>query len=337
MNTKKVSVLGFGSWGIALALHLYKNGHTVTAWQRSKEKCDAMIASGVSELYLPGVAIPKDITLTSEMERTAGADIVIFAAGSKATRELAELYKPYWRSGQILVSASKGLEPGTNLRLSEVLLDVLPGARAAAISGPCHAEELSRGIISAYVAASQEPGVADIIQDVFMSREFRIYTNPDIIGVELGGAFKQCIAISVGISDGLGYGDNARAALITRGIVEMSRLGVAMGAKLETFSGLTGIGDLVGTCTSTHSRNRRAGVLLGQGKTLDETLKEIGMLVEGVNTAEPTLAFADKYGVPMPITTEVSKVLFEGKDPKLVVQSLMERDRTSERVLYDSY
>jgi len=337
ISTRKVSVLGFGSWGIALALHLNKNGHRVTAWQRSAEKCEAIRKTGESSEYLPGIPIPREIALTSDMAHAAGSDIIIFAAGSMAAREIAGLLKPYWNKSQILVSASKGLEPGTNLRLSEVILDVIPGARAAAMSGPCHAEELTRGIASAYVAASPDANVAETIQDIFMSREFRIYTNPDIIGVEIGGALKNCIAVSVGLSDGLGNGDNTRAVLITRGIVEMSRLGVAMGAKLETFSGLAGIGDLVVTCTSNHSRNRRAGYLMGQGKTLAEALAEIKMIVEGVNTAGPALAFAREHNIPMPITTEVYKVLFEGKDPRLTTRALMERDRTSERVLYDSY
>jgi len=335
MTAKKIAVLGFGSWGIALAIQLFKNGHSIIAWQRSKEKCGQILANGESLEYLPGVPIPREIAITNDMSLTAAADIIILAAGSMATRNVLKQFKPYWNADQIFVSASKGLEPGTNLRLTEVISEVLPGARVSALSGPCHAEELSREKASAYVAASTILDVAETIQDVLMSKKFRIYTNTDIIGVELGGAFKNCIAMAVGISDGMGNGDNARAALITRGIVEMSRLGVAMGAKLETFSGLTGIGDLVVTCTSEHSRNRRAGFLLGQGMSLDEALKEIRMIVEGVNTAAPALAFARQYGVPMPIIDEVYKVMFEGKDPNLTVQALMERNRRSERVLYD--
>jgi glycerol-3-phosphate dehydrogenase (NAD(P)+) len=209
----------------------------------------------------------------------------------------------------------------------------MPDARVAAMSGPCHAEELSSGIASAYVAASPCKETACVIQDVFMSKEFRIYTNPDIIGVELGGALKNCIAMAVGICDGMGYGDNARAMLITRGSVEISRLGVAMGANLETFSGLSGIGDLVVTCTSSHSRNKRAGYYIGRGMPLDEALKEVRMIVEAVNTVGPALAFAKKYNVAMPITEELHKILYEGKDPKMTVKSLMGREKTDERVL----
>ena len=338
MNPKKVSVLGFGSWGIALSLQLHRNGHKVTAWQRDFEKCEKIRKNGMSEEYLPGVRIPEGITITSCMEQAAGADVVIFAAGSKATRDLAIMYKPFWEEGKIenkiespiMVSASKGLEPGTNLRMSEVLGELLPGALIGVMSGPCHAEELAQEAPTAYVAASPVESVAVCLQDLFMSKAFRVYTNSDIIGVELGGALKNCIAIAVGVGDGLGHGDNARAAAITRGIAEMSRLGVAMGAKPETFSGLTGIGDLVVTCTSPHSRNRRAGYLLGKGMSLDEVLNEVRMLVEGVNTAKPALDFARQHQVPIPIIEELNKILFEGRDPKLTVQALMERGKAAE-------
>jgi len=333
-DIKNISVLGFGSWGIALALQLYKNGYNVTAYQRSREKCERIRADGVSAEYLPGTKIPPEIKLTSDIADTAGSDMVIFTAGSKATRELAERIKPFAAENQIFVNASKGLEPGTNKRMSEVIKDVIPGAvRVAAMSGPCHAEELCAGIASAYVAASPDPETAKAIQNVFMSKEFRIYTNPDIIGVELGGALKQCIAMSVGICDGMGYGDNTRAVLITRGIVEISRLGLAMGAKIETFSGLSGIGDLVVTCTSELSRNKRAGFYIGQGMSLQEALDKVKMIVEAVNNVGPALAFAKKHNIEMPITEELYKVLYEGKDPKMTVKSLMERDRTDERVL----
>jgi glycerol-3-phosphate dehydrogenase (NAD(P)+) len=266
------------------------------------------------------------------MAETAGVDIVVFAAGAASVRTVAAAYRSFYKPGQILLSVSKGLEPGTNLRLSEVIASVIPEARIAAFSGPCHAEELSKGLPSTYVASSNEPGVAEAVQDAFMSPEFRVYTNPDIIGVELGGALKNVIAIATGISDGLGNGDNIRAAIMTRGIVEIARLGLAMGARAETFGGLTGIGDLIATCTSAHSRNRRAGFYIGQGKSLEQALNEVHMLVEGVHTAKTALALARQLGVPMPITNEVNNVLFEGKDPGLTVQSLMERDRKSEYI-----
>lgn len=325
----RILLLGFGSWGMALALHIHRNGHRVAAWMRDADKCARIKKHGVSEEYLPGVRIG-EIELCSRLEAVAPADVVIFAAGSKATRALAEMYRPFWKPEQILVSASKGLEPGTNKRLSQVVLDVLPEGRVVAISGPCHAEELVGGAASAYVAASDEAAAAEAVQDLMMSKSFRVYTNPDIIGVELGGALKNCIAISVGICDGMGHGDNARAALITRGIAEISRLGVAMGARPETFSGLTGIGDLVVTCTSSHSRNRRAGYLLGQGLTLREVQDEIRMIVEGVNTAAPALTFAKQLNVHIPIITELNQILYEGKDPKTSVKDLMERDKRAE-------
>ena len=329
---KKVSIIGFGSWGIALSLQLNRNGCEVTAWQRSSAKNDEIRAVGCSREYLPGVPIPKEIILTSDFKDLSGADVVIFAAGSGATFELAKMYAPLWTKDQILVSASKGLESGK--RLSETIALAIPGANIAVISGPCHAEELASGLASAYVAASLDVNTSKTIQDTLMSTAFRVYTNPDIIGVELGGAFKNCIAIAVGLSDGLGHGDNARAALITRGIAEISRLGVAMGAKPETFSGLAGTGDLIVTCTSKHSRNLRLGQLIGKGKTLQEALAEIRMIVEGVNTVKQALDLAQKYGVRMPIITELHKVLFENKAPELTARALMERDKTSEKELY---
>lgn len=331
----KIAVLGFGSWAIALSLLFNKKGHSVTAWLRSPEKAEAIRHSRECPEYLPGVYIPEDIHVTTDISEAAAAEIVVFAVGSKSAREVAEQYKPFSSGAQILVNASKGLEPDTFLRLSEVLSSVMPDNPVAAISGPCHAEELSRGLMTTCVASSTRPGVAEAIQDAFMHPTFRIYTNQDIVGVELGGALKNVIALSTGIADGLGNGDNARAALITRGIVEITRLGVAMGANAQTFSGLTGIGDLIVTCTSQHSRNRRAGYLLGQGKSLPETLDDIHMLVEGVSTAKTAAALARKYGVSMPITDEVNKVLFEGKDPKYTVSALMEREKTTENKLYE--
>ncbi|MCL2407623.1 MAG: NAD(P)-dependent glycerol-3-phosphate dehydrogenase [Defluviitaleaceae bacterium] len=330
----KIAVLGFGSFGIALALQLYKNGHDIVAWQRNAEKCEFIKKNGYSAEYLPGVRIPAEIRLTADLADTANCDVILFTAGAKATRELAESFKPFWREGQILVSASKALEPSTNLRLSEVIKEVLNDACVAVISGPCHAEELVDGIVTAYVAAAENAGVACRIQDVFMSKDFRVYTNCDVIGVELGGALKNPIAMALGICDGMGFGHNTRAFSITRGIAEIARLGVAMGAKEETFYGLSGLGDLTLTCTSGMSRNWKAGYLIGQGRTLTEALAEIRMLVEAVHTIEPALAFARKYNVSMPIISELYEILYNGKNPRETVKTLMAREKTSERVLY---
>lgn len=335
---KNITVLGFGSWGISLSLLFHKNGHCVTAWQRSPEKTSAADSLRECPEYLPGVKIPAGIKLTSDIsEAVQEADILVFTVGSKATREVANLASPYLSKNQILVNASKGLEPQTNLRLSQVLSQIAPDNLVAVISGPCHAEELSRGIVTTYVASSEFTSVSEIIQEEFMSSEFRVYTNSDIIGVELGGALKNIMALAAGVADGLGFGDNTKAALMTRGIAEMSRLGVAMGAKPQTFSGLAGIGDLIVTCTSLHSRNRRAGILLGQGKSLKETLESVHMLVEGVNTAPVARLFAQKYNVSMPITEEINKVLFEGKNPRDAVESLMSREKTTENELFGMF
>ena len=328
--------MGFGSFGIALSLLLDRNGCEVTAWQRSAEKTEAVKKNRESAEYMPGIKIPESINLSSDIkEAAAGAKMIIFAVGSKSIRETSARLKGIVNKSQILINASKGLEPGTSLRLSEVISQVFPDNPVAAISGPCHAEELARGMVSTHVASSVDIDIARQIQDVFMSPYFRVYTNPDIVGVELGGALKNVIALAAGISDGLGFGDNTKAALMTRGIVEISRLGTALGAKAETFSGLAGIGDLIVTCTSMHSRNRRAGILLGQGKSLEETLSEVHMIVEGVNTAKAALDYAKKTGVVMPITEEVNKVLFQGESPRKAVENLMLRQKTSESVLLD--
>jgi len=326
----RVSIIGSGSWGTALAVLLEKNGHDVVLWSRVKEKSDKILVDRENKEYLPGIVLSKNIKITYIDEDIKNSDVIVFAVPSKAIRETAKRFLPYFLENQIIVNVAKGIEDGSLMRLSQVIKEVVPFCRVAVLSGPSHAEEVGKGMVTACVAASEDIGVAEEVQKMFMNPVFRVYTNTDIIGVEIGGALKNLIALAAGISDGVGFGDNSKAALMTRGIVEISRLGVAMGGKAETFSGLSGIGDLIVTCTSRHSRNRMAGVLLGKGKNLEETLKEVHMVVEGVNTAKAAYDLSFKYNVNMPITKEIYNVLFFGRDTKQAVVNLMTRDKTAE-------
>ena len=325
-----VSVIGFGSWGVALACLLHGNGHSIRAWEYDAARVSAMQNTRTASV-LPETTIPADILISNDMATAClGADIFVLAVPSGAVRATAEHMAPHIEAGKIVVCVSKGLEDGSLLRLSEVIEEAVPQCRAAVLSGPSHAEEVVHGLPTTCVVASRHEGVPEMVQDVVLTATFRVYTNPDIIGVELGGALKNVIALAAGISDGMGFGDNTKAALMTRGIVEIARLGEVMGANLFTFSGLSGIGDLIVTCTSMHSRNRRAGILLGQNKPLDEVLAEIGMVVEGVHTAKAAHGLAVRHDVEMPIITEINRVLFEGKNPRQAVMDLMGRDRTVE-------
>lgn len=326
----KISVIGSGSWGTALAVLLCNNGHNVVLWSRVKEKAEKISEDRENKEYLPEIILPKNINVTYIDEDIKNSDMIIFAVPSKAVRKTAERFLNYFSENQIIVNVAKGIEEGSLLRLSQVIKDVVPFCRVAVLSGPSHAEEVGKGMVTACVAASECIDIAEEIQKMFMNPVFRVYTNTDIIGVEIGGALKNLIALAAGISDGVGFGDNSKAALMTRGIVEISRLGVAMGGKAETFSGLSGIGDLIVTCTSKHSRNRMAGVLLGRGKSLEDTLKEVHMVVEGVNTAKAAYDLSVKYNVNMPITKEIYDVLFFGQDTKQAVVNLMTRDKTAE-------
>ena len=263
-------------------------------------------------------------------ECVSGMEVVVLAVPSQAVRETAKKMSAYIAPDTIIINAAKGLEMNTHKRLSQVIQEEIPLARVAVLSGPSHAEEVGRGIPTTVVCSSEDKTVAELVQDVFMSPFFRVYTNQDLTGVETGGALKNIIAIAAGISDGLGYGDNTKAALMTRGATEMARLGQAMGASILTFAGLTGIGDLIVTCTSMHSRNRRAGILLGQGKPLEEVLQAVGMVVEGVDTCKAAYELAQQLGVEMPITEQLYQILFKGKDPALAVNELMLRDKTHE-------
>jgi len=325
-----ITVLGAGSWGTALACLLAQNGHKTALWVRNPEKAYEIARKRENFEYLPGTILPEELIVTSEMVSCLPeADYIVIATPSPSVRETMERAKPFLHGNQIIVNATKGLDEQNLLRLSEVIAQYTSNP-VVVLSGPSHAEEVSKNLPTTCVAASSDKASAEAVQAVFMNNRFRVYTNTDTIGVELGAAFKNVIALAAGINDGLEYGDNCRAALMTRGMAEITRLGVAMGGNPATFGGLTGIGDLIVTCTSMHSRNRRAGILLGKGLALSEVLTEVRMVVEGVNTAKSVLLLSEKYGVEMPITLEINKILFEGKNPQQAVNDLMNRDRTSE-------
>ena len=328
---KKVTVIGSGSWGTALAVMLAKNDHDVMIWSRRQDAVDELLVDRKNERYLPGIVIPENIKATTDREAAVeGAEIIILAVPSRAVAETVRDFSPYLKPSQILVNVAKGLEPGTLLCLSDVIEREAPQCKVCVLSGPSHAEEVARGIPTTCLITCEEEEVAKVVQEEFANPRFRLYTNTDMIGVEIGAALKNVMALAAGMSDGLGFGDNTKAALMTRGMAEMKRLGIAMGGKPETFAGLSGIGDLIVTCTSMHSRNRRAGILLGQGKSLQETLDEVKMVVEGVNTVQAACALAERYHVSMPITQTIFKVLFEGKNVEDAVLELMTREFKSE-------
>ncbi len=327
---KKITVIGSGSWGTALAYRLAKNGHSVKLWSFLEKEAEAINKFRENKEFLPGVKLPDEIEVTTDMECCLGAETVVFAVPSKVVRDRARDFSSHIAAGTVIVNVAKGLEESSLKRLSQVIEEEIPQAKTAVLSGPSHAEEVGRELPTTVVAACRDIETAKYIQDIFTAPVFRVYVNNDVVGVEIGGALKNLIALAAGICDGIGFGDNAKAALMTRGLAEISRLGVKMGAEAETFAGLTGVGDLIVTCTSMHSRNRRAGILLGQGKKLDEVLKEVHMVVEGVNTSLAAYKLSQKYNVDMPITTEINKVLFEGEDPRDAVVRLMSRDKTHE-------
>ncbi len=326
----KVTILGAGTWAMGLAILLHDNGHEVTVWSAVPAEIE-MLQTKHAHDNLPGVPIPEEIRICADLaEALADADLVILAVASVYTRRTAQTAAPLIPDGKVIVSVAKGIEEGTLATLSEQISEEIPQANVAVLSGPSHAEEVSRGIPTSVVVGAKDRKTAEWLQNLFMSPVFRVYTSPDVTGIELGGSVKNVIALAAGIADGLGYGDNTKAALITRGMAEIARLGVAMGAKPETLYGLSGIGDLIVTCASMHSRNRRAGILMGQGRSMEEAMNEVHMVVEGVYCAKAAKALAEKYQVNMPIVTEVNRVLFEGEDVKEAVQNLMLRDRTTE-------
>ena len=316
---------------------LWKNKHSVYLWTHD-EKEAKYLEEKRKCLNLPDVVIPKEITiLTSLEEAVKEGEILVYAVPSIFTRSMGERTLPFVRKEQILVTVSKGIEESTLFTMTDILEEFFPENKIAVLSGPSHAEEVSRFIPTTIVCASKDEETARKIQSVFISDTFRVYTNKDVLGVEIGAALKNVIALAAGIADGLGYGDNTMAALITRGIAEIARLGQAMGCHLETFAGLSGIGDLIVTCASKHSRNRRAGILIGQGESYEEAMKEVGQIVEGVYAAKAAKKLGEKYQVDLPIVKEVNAVLFEGKAAKDAVSYLMLRDRRSESpaVSYD--
>lgn len=323
----KVGILGAGSWGTALSLLLYKNGHDVTVWSIDKNEVEMLLTEREHKSKLPGVKLPEDMLFTNNLkEGMEGKDFLVLAVPSIFTRSTARSMKSYITPGQIVVNVAKGIEEDTLMTLSEQIEDELPEANVVVLSGPSHAEEVGRGLPTTCVVGAKTEETARYLQQAFMNDVFRVYISPDILGIEIGGALKNVIALAAGIADGLGYGDNTKAALITRGIAEITRLGVKMGGKTESFYGLTGIGDLIVTCASMHSRNRRAGILIGQGKTMKEAMDEVQMVVEGVYSAKAGLALAKKYGESMPIIEQVNKVLFEDKNAAEAVHELMIRD-----------
>lgn len=332
----KVSVLGSGSWGTAMAMCLANNGHDLLLWSRSEETTASLSKTRVNEKYLPDVVLPENIDYTSDISKCGDADVIIVATPSHTVREVSRAVAPYITDGQIVVSISKGFDMENYNRLSQVITEEIPNCKVAAMSGPSHAEEVVKKLPTTNVVACKDIEVAKYIQEIFNSECFRIYTTDDIVGVELGGSLKNVIALCAGISDGLGYGDNTKAALMTRGMAEIIRLGLAMGAKYETFTGLSGIGDLIVTCTSMHSRNRRAGILIGQGKSPEESQQEVKMVVEGVKTAKAVKHLSERYNVEMPISQVAYEVLFEGMPVKESVPALMNRAMRSEREIYTS-
>ena len=323
-----VAVYGAGSWGSALAVLLARAGHEVALVGRQPDQMELMKLHRKNARYLPGVDLPSGLLPTTDLT-LLNSDLVVLSVPSHSVREAARLVRPYLRPGCIVVNTGKGLEEGTHLRLSEVLSEELPHNPIAVLSGPSHAEEVGLDMPTTVVVAS-DVGTAEVVQDMMMTPKFRVYTNPDIIGVELGGALKNVVALCTGIAEGLGFGDNTKAALMTRGLAEIARLGVALGGHPLTFTGLSGVGDLIVTCTSLHSRNRRAGVALGQGKPLETVLKEVGMVVEGVRAARIAYQLSVEKHISMPITEQAYKVLFEGADPKAAVADLMMRGKRHE-------
>lgn len=326
----KISMIGSGSWGTAIAIMLAENTHQVTLWSYTQEESDALKASGENTPFLPGFKIPESVTFTANLQDCVDSDIIVCALPSFAIREQMRKLASIVRDQQIILNISKGLENSSLLTLSAVMREELPNCDIAVMSGPSHAEEVAQKIPTTNVVAASSLKTANFVQDCFMNPYFRVYTHSDILGVELGGSLKNVIALCAGISDGLGFGDNTKAALITRGIYEITRLGVAMGAKAETFGGLSGIGDLIVTCTSMHSRNRRAGILIGQGKTPQQVREEIKMVIEGINTCQAAKLLSDKIGIDMPIINQAYAVLFENKPAREATLSLMKRDKKHE-------
>lgn len=326
-----VSVIGAGSWGIALAVALQNNGHKVNVWSIIEDEIKMLNEKREHVDKLPGVKLSDEMTFTTDLEASInGKDLLVLAVPSPFVRKTAASMKQYVGEGQLIVNVAKGVEEHTCLTLSEIIEEEIPQATVSVLSGPSHAEEVGRGLPTTLVVGAKKKATAEYIQNVFMGDVLRVYTSPDVKGIELGGALKNVVALAAGIAAGLGYGDNTMAALITRGIAEITQIGLAMGCQYETFAGLTGIGDLIVTCASKHSRNRRAGVLIGQGYTMDAAMAEVKMIVEGVYSAKAGMELANKYNLEVPIIQQVNEILFENKSASEAVDDLMFRDKKVE-------
>lgn len=327
----EICVLGSGSWGSAIAWLLCNNGHHLTLWSYFEEETRMFEEFHQNKDKLPGVILPDDVVFSSDMEECVkDKDILVLAVPSPVVRSTAKSLSGYVKPGQIIVDLAKGIEESTLMTMSQIIKEEIPQAEVAVLSGPSHAEEVGKGLPTTIVAGSHDRKTAEYIQNIFMSPVFRVYTSSDVLGMEIGAALKNVVALAAGIADGLGYGDNTKAALITRGIAEISRLGVAMGADIMTFAGLTGLGDLVVTCASVHSRNRRAGFLMGQGASMEEACEQVNMVVEGIHSAKAAKKLSEKYNIDMPIVSAVNEVLFNGRPASEAVSMLMVRDKKDE-------
>ena len=331
MTMKNIGVIGAGSWGTALAVTLSDKGHKVKIWDLNAEHLAECAENRENKRFLPGVKFGDNLTTAPTPQATIrDADVVVFSAPAQHFRSALNSAIPYLTDNMVLVNVAKGIEQKTLKRMSEIAEEMLPTAKYVVLSGPSHAEEVGQKLPTTVAVASKDMALAEYIQDVFITDRFRVYTNHDVIGVELGGALKNIIALAAGISDGMGFGDNAKAAMMTRGMVEMARLGVALGGEASTFWGLTGMGDLIVTCTSMHSRNRRCGILIGQGMKPEDAVKEVGMVVEGMYTAEAAYELAHKVGVEMPFTDRIYKVIKGEIDATTAAFELMTRERKHE-------
>ena len=327
----EIGMIGAGSWGTALTWLLTNNGHNVTVWSALDAEIEMLKKDREQKSKLPGVILSEDTRFTTDLKAAVeGKDLLVLAVPSPFTRSTAARLKDVVEDGQIIVNVAKGIEENTLMTLSQIIEEEVPQAEVAVLSGPSHAEEVGKGLPTVIVAGAKHKETAEYIQNILMNEVFRVYASPDVLGIEIGAALKNVVALAAGIADGLGYGDNTKAALITRGITEIARLGIKMGGHFETFCGLSGIGDLIVTCASMHSRNRRAGILIGKGYTMEEAMDEVKMVVEGVYSAKAAMTLAEKYEVQLPIIEQVNEVLFHGKAAAQAVNDLMLRDKKIE-------
>ncbi len=330
----RIGILGGGSWGTALGILLAKKDNEVDIWIRDKNQYEQIKRDRINKKYLPNINFPEKLNPSNNIiDSIRDKDLIILAIPTHSIRENLISIKDYIEPKQIILNVSKGIENESLQCISGIVKEIIPNNKYAVLSGPSHAEEVGLDMPTTVIVASEDENIAKLVQDIFMTINFRVYTHSDVIGVELGGALKNVIALGAGISSGLGYGDNANAAIINRGIFEISRLGEAMGGNRVTFSGLSGIGDLIVTCTSAHSRNRKAGLLIGQGFKVDEAIEKTGMIVEGIKTTKSVYDLAKKYNVEMPISEEIYNIIYKNKNVKIATESLMGRDKKIE--MYD--